>query len=337
MILTDKYAKINVKVYLFHCKIVSGGKMDVNKMTEKDIDITKIPDAPRPYFPVGYIFTTKYSTCAAFEKPDFETGYHVQEFFEICLISKGCGFHIIEDSVVKATRGDVFIVPPGRKHAFIGGKGFNVYYIHLSPSFLEKNAPRLKTLPAFLSLFEVEPLMRINGAKYRHLYLEEKVLGETLSILDGVSDMWQYDEATCLIKESYIIIALTILCREYAKLQTIVGKNAHNDRLFMETISTILDNYKQKLTIEELAETAGLSRSAYIRRFSETMGMPPRRFILRHRIKMAIKLLEDTTSPIVSIAEQTGFYDTAHFTKCFTAAVGISPTEFRRRKLKMEN
>lgn len=299
----------------------------------KEIDVSKIPDAPRYFFSVEYIFVGIYNTCAAFEKTDFDTGFHVQEFYELCVISKGEGYHIIEDSVVKATRGDVFIVPPGRKHAFVGGEGFNLYFIHLSPKFLEENTPRLKTLPAFFALFEIEPLMRINGAKYRHLYLEESVLSETLKILDTVSKSWQGDEASHLIQESYIIIALTILCREYAKMQTTVGKNAHTERLFMESISTILERYKEKLTIEQLSQIAGLSRTAYIKKFSELMGMPPRHFIMEHRIKVAKDMLAKTNTPIVKIAEECGFYDAAHFSKCFVASVGMTPSQFREASI----
>lgn len=296
------------------------------------IDVKKIPDAPRYLFTVNYIFTTPYSTAATFEKENFETGYHVQEFYEICIVSKGSGYHVIEDTVVKAIKGDVFIVPPGRRHAFIGGDGFNVFYIHLSPAFLEQYTPRMKSLPAFLALFEIEPLMRVNGTKYRHLYLEEDKLNEILDILKEASPKHQIDISSMLIFESYIVIALTHLCREYENMQTLVGKNANNDKLLMDSISEIFENYHKNLTIEHLAQIAGLSRTSYIERFKAATGTSPKRFITERRISVAKDLLTTTRTPIVKIAEEVGFYDTAHFSKCFTAAVGISPTEFRRIK-----
>lgn len=298
---------------------------------EKAIDISSIENSPRYVYTAEYIFTGKYSSVAAFEKKDYETGFHVQEFYELCLISRGEGYHIIEDTVVRAVRGDVFIVPPGQKHAFIGGSGFNVYFIHLSPDFLLENSPRLKNLPTFFALFEIEPLMRANGKTYRHLYLNECVLNEIFPILDTVSKGWQSNPSSKLVQESYIIIVLTKLCSEYEKLQMTVGKNAHNDRLFMESISMILHSSNEKLTIESLAQVAGLSRTAYIKRFRETMGMPPRHFIMKRRLSEAKKLLIETDKPISKIAEETGFYDTAHFSKCFTMSEGISPTDYRRK------
>lgn len=303
---------------------------------EKTIDITKIPDAPRYFFPVKYIFREKYHTCSAYEKPDFETGFHMQEFYEICIISKGSGYHIIEDSIIKASLGDVFIVPPGRKHAFIGGTGFNVYYIHLSPEFLEHYSPRLKALPTFSALFEVEPLMRVNGTKYRHLYLKDDVLTDVLGILENLSK-WRYgDFSDYIIHESYVLIVLTIFCQEYAKLQTIVGKNAHQDRHFMKSISVIIERFNENLTIEKLAQIAKLSRTTYIKRFIDVIGLPPRQFIMLQRIKMAKNLLRNTDKTLVKIAEDTGFYDTSHFSKCFIASEGISPTEYRKNNKNVE-
>ena len=301
-----------------------------NELTE--IDLANIPDSPRYLYTVDYIFTNPYYTIATFEKQDFETGYHVQEFYEICIISKGSGYHIIEDTCVKASLGDVFIVPPGRKHAFAGGNGFNVYFIHLSPKFLNDYTPKMKAMPSFLALFEIEPIMRANGAKYRHLYLDSDAMKEVLSILATASNKYQHTPDTMLIWESYIVIALTILCREYEKLQSKVGKNANNDKLFVDSIAMILEKYNTKLTIESLARIAGLSRTAYIEKFREVMGTSPRHFIMSERIKAAKWLLSGTDTPIAKIAEDTGFYDTSHFSKCFAAAEGVSPTEFRKKQ-----
>ena len=206
---------------------------------ETDIDINAIPRAPRYVYTVDYIFPNPYQSASAFVKRNDETGFHVQEFYEICVISKGDGYHVIEDTVVKAKKGDVFIVPPGRRHAIRGGRSVDVHYIHLSPKFFEQYLERMTELPTFLSLFEIEPLMRVSGNTYRHLYLDETVLKSVTSIIESLEGKWQFDPASKLIVEGYIIVLLTIFCREYEKLQTIIGKNANNDKFFMDSISYI--------------------------------------------------------------------------------------------------
>ena len=295
---------------------------------DMDIDINAIPRAPRYIYTVDYIFPNPYQSAAAFVKRNDETGFHIQEFYEICVISKGEGYHVIEDTVVKAKKGDVFIVPPGRRHAIRGGRTVDVHYIHLSPKFFEQYLERMTELPTFLSLFEIEPLMRMSGNTYRHLYLDEAALKSVTGIIEQLENKWQSDPASKLIVEGYIIVILTIFCREYEKLQTIVGKNANNDKFFMDSISYVIKHYNEKLVIDDLAHAAGLSRTVYIKRFRETTGKSPKQFITHTRIAAAKKLLATDLS-ISKIAEETGFYDAAHFMKTFLAITGMSPTEYR--------
>ena len=294
-----------------------------------EINIDEIPRAKRYLYTVEYCFPMKYETVAAFIRKNEQANMHVQEFHEICIISRGEGFHAIENTVVNAKRGDVFIIPPGRRHAIIGGDGFDVHYMHISPAFLERYLPRLKELPSFFSLFEVEPMMRVTGSTYRHLYLEERVLKEIMAYIEYLSGKWQRDAASKIIYESHILVILTILCREYENLQTKIGKNASNDKLFMDSILQAFNNYCNKLTIEELAKAAGMSRTAYIQRFRELTGTTPRSYITARRIERAKELLKATDKSINKIAEETGFYDAAHFSKAFAAATGKSPKAFR--------
>ncbi|MBQ7390693.1 MAG: helix-turn-helix transcriptional regulator [Clostridia bacterium] len=296
---------------------------------EEIIDIEAIPRAPRYIYTVEYIFHNQFETASAFVKRNDETGFHIQEFYEICVISKGEGYHVIEDTVVKAKKGDVFIVPPWRRHAIRGGRTVDVHYMHLSPKFFEQYLDKMTELPSFLSLFRIEPMMRVSGDTYRHLYLEDSVLNEVTTIIESLEGVWQHDHASKLILEGYMIVLLTIFCREYEKLQTKAGKNASNDKLFMDSISYVINNYNKRITIDELAHSAGLSRTAYIKRFRDTTGKSLKQFMTHLRITAAKKLLA-LDQPISRIAEECGFYDAAHFIKTFIAATGMSPTEYKK-------
>ena len=295
------------------------------------IDTSTIPRAPRYVYTVDYIFPNPFQSAAAFVKRNDETGFHIQEFYEICVISRGEGYHVIEDTVVRAKKGDVFIVPPGRRHAIRGGNSLDVHYIHISPSFFDQYLDKMTDLPAFHSLFEIEPLMRVSGNAYRHLYLQDAPLREVTDLIESLEGVWQYDHSSKLIVEGYMLVLLTIFCREYEKLQTIVGKNANNDKFFMDSISYVIKNFKKHLTIDELAKIARLSRTSYIKRFKETTGKSPKQYITHTRISEAKKLLLSELS-ISKVAEETGFYDAAHFIKTFTSLTGMSPNEYRNTK-----
>ena len=298
---------------------------------ERQIDISKIPKSPRYIYTVDYIFPNPYQSATTFVKRNDNTGFHIQEFYEICVISKGEGYHAIEETVVKAKKGDVFIIPPGRRHALLGGEGFDVHYMHLHNEFIRAYSPRMRELPGFLSLFEIEPMMRASGEVYRHLYLDDKPLKEVMKLIESQEFNWQYDAPSKLIVEAYVLVILTIFCREYEKLQTVVGKNANNDKLFMDSISYVIEHYSENITIEKLSHMAGLARTTYIKRFKEVTGKTPKQFITEQRIKAAKALLLNYDKSITRIAEDVGFYDASHLIKCFIASEGTSPTEYRQQ------
>ena len=60
------------------------------------------------------------------------------------------------------------------------------------------------------------------------------------------------------------------------------------------------------------------------------MGLPPHRYLLKQRIKTARALLLDSKQSLLDIALACGFADQSHFTRVFTAAIGVSPGALRR-------
>lgn len=55
----------------------------------------------------------------------------------------------------------------------------------------------------------------------------------------------------------------------------------------MDSLSLIYCNYSEKVTIERLAGTALMSRSAYLKKFSEIFGTTPGCLLLDRRITAA--------------------------------------------------
>lgn len=93
----------------------------------------------------------------------------------------------------------------------------------------------------------------------------------------------------------------------------------------------VLANYSQPIAIADLASRAHLSPSQLQREFRRLFGMNPGDYILRVRLLMARRQLEDTSLPVGQIALDCGFYDQSHFTRAFRASTGLRPLDYRRR------
>ncbi len=100
----------------------------------------------------------------------------------------------------------------------------------------------------------------------------------------------------------------------------------NNEYQFKEIIEA---NLFEELSSGDLALLAGMSLSTFKRRFGETYGTSPSRYIQQKRIDRAKFLLETTTFRVSEIAYDCGFKDLTHFSRTFHNLVGSTPTSFR--------
>ena len=106
-------------------------------------------------------------------------------------------------------------------------------------------------------------------------------------------------------------------------------RDARHSVTLRKMIRYIKSNYNTKITLEEISEHVGMSKSYVSKIFNEGMGMSISAYVNKTRVEKSKRLLRDTELPIVEIANLTGFEDQSYFTKQFKAETGLSPKEFR--------
>lgn len=86
-------------------------------------------------------------------------------------------------------------------------------------------------------------------------------------------------------------------------------------------------NPEQNVSVNSLAEVAGLSPYYLVRVFHKHVGMPPHRYQTNVRVLRARRLLKSGT-PISQVAYLAGFCDQSHLNRCFKAALGLTPGKY---------
>jgi transcriptional regulator GlxA family with amidase domain len=89
--------------------------------------------------------------------------------------------------------------------------------------------------------------------------------------------------------------------------------------------------YADALDVEWLARSVSLSRAHFIRRFRETFGETPHRYLQRRRIERAMALLRDTDRSVTEICLDVGFASLGTFSRTFSEVVGEPPRSYRER------
>lgn len=82
-------------------------------------------------------------------------------------------------------------------------------------------------------------------------------------------------------------------------------------------------------SIEALASEAGMSRSAFVDKFTEVMQAGPRRYLLDRRMELAEALLSENYLNVAQIATQVGYDAPEAFSRAFKRERGMSPAEWR--------
>lgn len=85
-----------------------------------------------------------------------------------------------------------------------------------------------------------------------------------------------------------------------------------------------------RLSLAQIAAEFGLSAGHFARAFKISTGLPPHQWLLHQRVNAAKRLMTVRELPLSEIAISAGFANQSHFTRVFSAVVGVSPAAWRR-------
>ncbi|MCR5153759.1 MAG: helix-turn-helix domain-containing protein [Lachnospiraceae bacterium] len=93
----------------------------------------------------------------------------------------------------------------------------------------------------------------------------------------------------------------------------------------------IYEHYKEKITLDDIAGAAGVSRSKCASLFRTYTQKTPINFLNSYRLEMGSKLLTSTDQPISYIANDCGIGEQSYFNRMFSKEFGCTPLEWRKR------
>ena len=98
-------------------------------------------------------------------------------------------------------------------------------------------------------------------------------------------------------------------------------------RRITEFVDAKMEN---ELSLDEMAESVGLSTAHFARMFRKSTGETPHQFVLRQRLERAKAMLRAPDARVLDVAVACGFKTQQHFAQVFRDVWGVSPTEYRQ-------
>lgn len=109
----------------------------------------------------------------------------------------------------------------------------------------------------------------------------------------------------------------------------------HEPPTSRSSLTTLIEwaaiNVSKPLSVDVLANKAGMSPRTFARRFREQTGTTPLQWLVTARVQRAKELLEESDMLVDQIALRAGFESAVTFRTRFRSVVGLTPTEYRRR------
>lgn len=97
-----------------------------------------------------------------------------------------------------------------------------------------------------------------------------------------------------------------------------------------KALAIIRTDFRNEISVEDLALRSGLSPRQLSRLFQMHLGMSPRTFIIKTRVQAACQALRSDNQSISEIAFEQGFCDQSALTLHFRKHMGTTPLRYRR-------
>ena len=97
-----------------------------------------------------------------------------------------------------------------------------------------------------------------------------------------------------------------------------------------QVLSFIEEQLSEDLSLERVADVAGISSSHMNMLFRQSMGLPVHQYVIQRRVELAKDLLLDSGMSMAEIALAAGFTHQSHMARHMRRVLGIPPRAMKR-------
>lgn len=239
-------------------------------------------------------------------------------YHSLWLIIKGKGTFTINDTHYPAEPGKLFCFEPGMKveRRSDPDNPLEYYFLrfHYTECFEEKEQWVYRSSAE--SKFPLEGMYTVTNTP-QLIYLFEQLNG-----------LWKRRGHMTAMRRKVLLLELFMTLVQDFRAQKIAGDTTAAIEL---TQDYMIGHYQEPLTLEGLAQLAGLSVSHYSRLFKKYIGYSPIDYLTHLRVDRAKELLVLSDYKLKSIASSVGYSDEFYFSRIFKKVTGVSPREYAKK------
>ena len=256
--------------------------------------------------------------------PEFDTPWHYHPEYELILIMNCGGTRFMGDNISEFNEIELMLIGPDLPHFWRDhhqSKDSYACVIHFSEDFL---GDKLLSLP--------------EASKIREL-LEDSKLGIAF---EGTINRPVMEKIEWIVKQGEgfgrivdLLEALHLLANNptYRTLSSegfVKTVNKKNSDKVNAAIEFATNNFKEKISLQDVANSVYMSKPSFCRFFKRSTGKTYFDFIREIRIGHSCKLIVENNHSITQIGFECGYKNISNFNRQFRSVKGMVPTNYKK-------
>lgn len=255
---------------------------------------------------------------------------HYHPEIQLKYVVEGTGDLFVGDRFIHFEPGDLFLIGSNQSHVF---KSDPVYYDidsectsrSISIFFQEESLG-----VGFFNIEEVSDIRKLIERSGRGMKFKKSVSNALGSEILDVVDKQGFDRFVGILN----ILHEMAMSKEYSYLATVNTHTPMSDQESLkvnEVINYILDNYKEDIKLEDVANIANYSQAAFCHFFKQHTRKTFVQFLIEVRVSKACKMLRNSDLNVSQICYDCGFNNVSNFNRQFKKITGLSPTAYTKK------
>lgn len=255
--------------------------------------------------------------------PDFTTLAHWHDDLEFTLMLSGEKTCCVNGRHVRVAQGNGLFINSRQLHYDFSPDKTDSHYLCLLVH------PMLLCASPYVERTFVEPVL--SGAP-PYLLLEKdgwaaglcRLLREAVTSLEGPAGPLRVQAKLWEIWEEL-----------YARIPRQAGPpqpRSQSLHALQSMVAFIQKNYKEKLTLEDIARVGNVSKTTCCKIFNRYSNQSPLAYLIGFRLRKGMELLLSTDMTVTEVCFEAGFSGPSYFSESFRKAFGCSPLEYRKKR-----
>ena len=258
-------------------------------------------------------FQDLYTCYCGFEQcnPLYAFGPAVRPNFLIHVILSGRGYFRNQNGSRELSAGEGFLIEPEQQTFYQADRTDPWSYLWIG--FDGKLAPSV---------------VRQLGLGGEHAVFRTSHGDELKEIVFNMCGRKKYSIDQELYIQAQLCMFFSKLIRDIEQAQLI--RNDSMDNIYVEAALVYIQNhFQEQISVQRLADHAGVDRSYLYTLFRRNLGMGPREYLTIFRLSRAADLLSYSGHSVEHIATACGYRDPLVFSKAFKTHYGKTPSAYR--------